>query len=777
MANATDVIFNLADPQFGIYQTTNRTVIVQAESGVSENGQNVLLPFRLTFTTDTNGICVASNLFGSAISGWYHVTVPAPPQRADFDIWVQSTNLGTLQASIIIGTFGASTYPAQAFAWSAAVSDARYAGGTNQLAGYVQFGQLLSTSNAIVSQFPNITNGQTTIVYSNPSAFTTPTQSTNIAGVVYSNNLLGYLTSAATNALANTNLLSSYATTNFVNTSSVNVSNGALQNLIATNALLIIYNSNLNAQVASSLNNASNLLQLTKQPVSAWLTNLSITGAVTNKLAAGLNFQITSNFSGDTIILNATNQTFLTNGITAAAFTPLTSFLLTNTLPVLTNGLVGNWITNGFATTNYVNNITNGLVGQSVTNGLATQVYAQSLTNGLASTNYVNVSTNGFVGSGVTNGLATQQYVQQATNSLATTNFVSNYVNGATNPLATISFAESLTNNLATTNYVNSQARLLINLTNAQTLDAITNAIANQQFYSYYVTNQLIVMNGFGSANVNTLFFIVNQNTYRSSTSVNYYYDGTNWNLYIPSSGILYQLGGTSPVGNTFTVVNGTPSGGIAYFTNWPLSSTEINMMTNVAQNIQVGGIVSGANTNQSLSANGTNVIKSLAGNGTTNFILNGVVGNFTTNNVFTAAGTNAISSIAASFVTNGASATNVYIASGNANIVVTTNSASSWTLTVPNQTGTTYRFYNTNLTVGLIVTNGTSVGIGTNTSLISGGSNSFPQQVFFVTNNPFGNLTTATSAIAFATNQPGGLLWVNRDGNSNDWLNIITNN
>lgn len=136
--------------QFGISQTTNKQVIVQAETGTTVNSPNVLLSYKAVQYTSALGICTFSNLYGSPF-GYYHVTIPAPPQRFDFDIFVSNTNLGLVQASTLIGVFGASTYPESGFAWTAQVSDARYARATNSPANFVSFNQLVITSNGIVN--------------------------------------------------------------------------------------------------------------------------------------------------------------------------------------------------------------------------------------------------------------------------------------------------------------------------------------------------------------------------------------------------------------------------------------------------------------------------------------------------------------------------------------------------------------------------------------------------------------------------------------------------
>ena len=517
VASATDVMFNLTDPQFGLSQTVNRTIIVQAESGVSVNGANVLLPFRLTFTTDTNGACVASNLFGSAIGGFYHVTIPAPPQRSDFDIWVQSTNLGLVQASTIIGTFGASTYPAQAFAWSAGVSDARYSASSNQLGSYVQIGQLNSTSNSIVAQIPS-TNGFVTAAITNGLA-TTNYVNSSTSSFVGTNFINGQI-QVATNQLA---------TTNFVNSSVLSASNSvstnALANLIATNNLLIsqinIAQSNLNAALAVS----SNLLQNTKQPASAWLTNLSTTGAFTNKISAGLNFSLTTNFSGDTVILNATNQTFLTNGLSPWVGLLPSSYMQTNLLPALTNGFAQqSAITSQIGSTNtlILTTVTN-LISSS-TNTFATTNYVVTLlsfgTNGLATssfvTNLVTVTSNGLY-----------SIIQSGTN-FVYTNLSSliygiglndtNYTLFSSNALRVLAFQNSTNAASNATNGLPSSIWTLGTASQSNASAFVTPFQLSTNLAGYVTTNQFsTITNGFATVTyVNTL----SQNGTNQSISV-----------------------------------------------------------------------------------------------------------------------------------------------------------------------------------------------------------------------------------------------------------------
>jgi hypothetical protein len=512
----------------------------------------------------------------------------------------------------------------------------------------------------------------------------------------------------------------------------------AQANLAATNTALIGYLVATNTALASNISSvsnslgssqviSSNALWLAKQPASSTLSNLAVTGALTNILSSAQGTVFTTNNGTGVISISATNQTQLTNGFGDIVYSNHAAFATQAQLSGVTNGLVGPGITNGFATQAYVNTATNGFVTSSITNGFATQAY-------------VNTATNGFIN---TNALATYaptSYVGSAIAPLATTNQLNAFGVNGTNQSLLIGLNgtneslligangtnygnliglngtnESLLIGLNGTNqslvvsngvitYINqtnagfliaasNTAANLIGITNRATLYAITNAFGVEKYYGFLNTNLTITFQGFGSTPVNTIFFTAGLNLMASSTGIYYYYDGVNWDVYSPSGGILYQLGGLSPVGNTYTVVNGIGPAGTSYLTNAPVSVATQMVISNIAQNITVGGVVQGPATNEAFSSLGTNIIMSLAGTngggGTTNFLLGGVVGGYTTNNYFTLTATNIINSIAASYATNGAGATNVYIAPG-AGIKVVTNTPSYWTISTVIYTGTT---------------------------------------------------------------------------------------
>jgi hypothetical protein len=475
---------------------------------------------------------------------------------------VTSTNLGLI-SSALCGVTGVPTWGGTGAAYNTQTSDQRYSPSTTSLSNFVQIGQLLSTSNSIVAQIPStngfvtaaITNGLvslpalTNYAYplSNPSNFIPPSATNGFVNSTITNGLAslvavtnqiqsatnqlastnyvngqGFVTSAVTNGLATTNQLAVYTLTNNFILGTNAVATNAYAQLIATNNALVsalaIQNSNLLASLAVS----SNLLASTKQPASMTLSNLALTGAFTNFLAAGTNVLISTNISGNTLYINATNQTFLTNGMTSLAFTNPASVLYTSALPALTNGFVTSGITNGLASQSYVSNavatsgaFTNFLAagtnvvfstnfsGNTISINATNQTF---LTNGFSSlvfsnpavvlyTNALPALTNGFVAASITNGFIGAAYVSNAliasnyfsqaivagTNVLITSNISGNtiYINATnqtflTNGLVNSSITNglvgaSITNSLASTSYVASAIAPLASTANLTT--------------------------------------------------------------------------------------------------------------------------------------------------------------------------------------------------------------------------------------------------------------------------------------------------------------------
>jgi hypothetical protein len=647
MASAqTSVKFTFANGQFNALQYTNVQVILQPEQ-LNVNGTVTILTPKIYQYTDTNASTTFSNLFGSTTGGFYHWTVPAftsadgnnPPVTSQGDIQVTSTNLGLI-SSTTIGVVFVPVYNGSGAAWTAQASDLRYAQSTNVLTSYVQIGQLNSTSNSIVAQIPStngfitasalssyattnyansVTNNFTSIVYSNPTAFTTPNQvtnlinalattngisaatATNIANAIYSNNPSGYLTGAATNfavgtnfvntaisatnsanlaittnlvnstviaatnALATTNQLNSYVLTTVYTAGTNSVATNALANLISTNALLI---ASLNAQVAAlnaSIATSSNLLQSTKQNGSLILSNLAGTGAFTNGLIAAQGIYLATNFNSTIISINASNQTFLTNGYGTIVTHNSTDYISTNALPALTNAFLTSASLATYATTGYVasaisganintNQYAAGANNYLTTNFNGTIIYINSsnqtfLTNGYgsivthAATDYIltnalpaltngfvtSAITNGLIGASVTNGLATTNYVNAqgfvtaaVTNGLATTNFVLSTLTASNANFATYAtlIASNTANLIITTNLVNAATNALAltsyvatALAPYSTTAALTNA-TNALWAAIVNTNSttLAIVTNLVTAATNSPIFVLTNN-------------------------------------------------------------------------------------------------------------------------------------------------------------------------------------------------------------------------------------------------------------------------
>ena len=331
---------------------------------------------------------------------------------------------------------------------------------------------------ATIAFVQSVTNGNTFITTSNSSAFTTPTQATNIS-----------LAAAFAQGMSDTNF-------------TLSVSNS----LLATNALFLNASSNAlvvqgglsNALQAANLLLTSNALWSAKQPSSTSLSNLSVTTAFTNQIQAGANITFTTNFGSSplyTITISGNSQTNLTNGLAVWSVQVPSSFLGTNALPALTNGFITSAALSGLlssataATTYYPTSNPSGFVTSSSTNGLsayvaltyyptsnpsffitasslASYVTSNQMASSIQSSNALLATlaqvsaTNLAASMGVTNyvgsvtGTVTvyiQGYVLAATNSVQTNLYayalgVSNYVTSATNYLKTNTIPYMLTN-------------------------------------------------------------------------------------------------------------------------------------------------------------------------------------------------------------------------------------------------------------------------------------------------------------------------------------------
>ena len=328
VGSATDLRFDLRDPQFGLNSVTNVPVQLQAQN-IQQSGAVTLLPWKLTQYTDTNGVTTFTNIYGSSTAGFYHwvITVPNTSKRVDGNVWIQSTNLGVVSASSVDLVVGAPTYPAGTWAWSAYASDIRYAGGSNLLSSYVTIGQLNNASNSLQLQIFASTNGFLPIA-------------TNIAYWVYSNNPAGYLSQipvAATNLFLTTVPIG--ATNKFVTTNDTTWFISQANQIALTNGYLRLVPVAATNQFATT-NYAASLVQATNGFVTASITNgLATTNYVNSATNGFVDASITNGVVFNNRLLSASNSIVAlipsTNGFSTAANIPIVS-------------------TNQFATTNYV---------------------------------------------------------------------------------------------------------------------------------------------------------------------------------------------------------------------------------------------------------------------------------------------------------------------------------------------------------------------------------------------------------------------------------------
>lgn len=463
----------------------------------------------------------------------------------------------------------------------------------------------------------------------NPSGFTTAGGSLAPSGFIGNG---GQLTNL--NAGSITGLLQS------VNIPSFIVTNGALltaSNFLATNGLgLLIQTNNQLVNLSSNLFNInsnaivalSGSLSGNKQPASAILTNLSVTGANTNIYLAGIGSYLTTNISGNIQSINVSNQVQLTNGITGTAYAPVGSLMSTNLLPSLTNQFLTSASLGAYATTNYVNQATNGFTDKSITNNLLTQsgasaiYYPTSNPSGfvsliqLVSSNFVNNATLLLASNGLvalipsTNGLASTNQINAATNfanqlyglgtNFANTNALALF-NQATNfsNTNTSSFYVASTNGTATG--LNVQSFLKIGTkTNWLTT---TNAIGLVGGGSPFVAG---TYEGVQFGNVLTNFYypfmtiLKSGGTYSvqsNSTTLYASSDGINW---ITVSGIA-----PPPVGS-FGIYDNNDG---KMLKGWIDATNLVSQMRLVST---LGGYFSGPATNGAFSATGSNTIINL---------------------------------------------------------------------------------------------------------------------------------------------------------------------
>jgi hypothetical protein len=380
----TDLYFSL--PEFNAAPSTNRQVVLLPQTPFVGNAIWLNL-------SDSNGLTWYSN----ATVGLFNGYIAAPPGRIPFQIYVTSTNLGTVDAASITASGSAATDPAGAVAWSIFASDARYGPSSNLVTGFVTWAAQASLSNNLAGQIG-----------------TSLTAATNLDWILFTNATLSgtypFLLSSATGyplgSITGVGNLAQWAGlgTNTVflaitniQTNVINTSNGlAALTVGATNtpslvrSNLVLVTTNVVTQITASGTGGSVTLTTNAGGITAAFT---LTGGGTGNGApvaiyAGNGITVSSNQVG-----GMTNYTITATGLTNALPTNTASVIIGQTLFYGTNydangaALAATGALSGLAWTNpaavaYQNGNVSNLVSQgSISLGSTNWAFMQLSTN------------------------------------------------------------------------------------------------------------------------------------------------------------------------------------------------------------------------------------------------------------------------------------------------------------------------------------------------------------------------------------------------------------
>ena len=421
---------------------TNRIKLQPLQSYANADGSYQTAGFPFWIQPDTNGY-VQTNL---SQGNWIATNSFICSQYRG------AGSVGTSQGVIFAVPFGSGTYSFvqvavsgyNVFNYNGAALQSAY---TNIVAtlGFTPLTPLQTTNLA-----QSVTNGHTSIVFSNPSAFTTPSQVTNIILAIASTNS-GISAQTATNIAqgaynANPSNYITLGTLQATNTANLGITTNLVQN--STNGLLqaaiVASTSSLNAAMAVSTNSfdPTNSAQVVRTAMtlsnSATMSSvlsssnfLSTNGlaqlvATNNSLVQQIailnsNLQVTISTSSNYLMqVKQPASIVLSNLVATGAFT--------NPIAAGTNiALVTNIQGQVSFNTPSQTYLTNGLLlaAATISTNLSTvERSALNASNALAASTYYPLSNpSGFVTSGVTNQIATTNFVQQ---SLVASNYVTN---------------------------------------------------------------------------------------------------------------------------------------------------------------------------------------------------------------------------------------------------------------------------------------------------------------------------------------------------------------
>jgi hypothetical protein len=130
IAPATNVTVDLKDARLDVGDYARRTLWLYRMGGHGITNASIIgtTGTILIATNNASGVYTYTNLF----PGVYMVVVKAPPREERFSFWVVSSDLGNINAADYLLASAGSTYPTGDYAYSAAVTDSRYARSAGQ---------------------------------------------------------------------------------------------------------------------------------------------------------------------------------------------------------------------------------------------------------------------------------------------------------------------------------------------------------------------------------------------------------------------------------------------------------------------------------------------------------------------------------------------------------------------------------------------------------------------------------------------------------------------
>lgn len=776
-AHGTNVQFLLTDSQYGISRTTNALVTVQAEN-IGQNGIT-LLPLKLQQSTDATGQTTFTNLFGSSIAGFYHWTVAIAnsSQRVQGDMWVSSTNLGTVTESFIDIVNGAPTYPNGTWAWSAQASDLRYSQSTNIIANFVTQSQLNNASNILVA-FIIATNGAILTVATN-LYYQSGLNATNLATALTND--------VSTVGLANTNLSYLIGAAGSNNVAKVGLANTNLSYLIGLGNTNYTFTATNNQSISNGL--------MAFQPTNVWATFNYVTNAIVVTSNALSSVSVTA--SNAIPITNGTGYVTTLNG--ASVLTGRT--IQTTNITLLDSNSTAGYII--FPHGDIIQEYNQGF-NQANDTGIYIGIGGQLLL--YESFSFVAGATNdigGYLASAPIIGSSIPGGVKNLIGFSSINPSFSQIAGGYGNSLySPFSFIAGGSNNLSLNARFTFAAGA--NAKNAHDGTFVWNGYTgpNTPQFSSTGTNQ-VLFNAAGGMGINTnnpgtnalavqgtglingdLFNLGNINlnglpsTYQFTTNI----------VAIFNAGITAANGTyTNMGGKVYTNILGNGSSLNFQNPSWILQTNQVNSYS--ASSLAVGSVWSaiiGVSTPPNSSY------------GYTNNFLGQVVANFpggVGGTATTLSNTNTVGAgIHISIVTNAVGSYAVYVISADTQ----TNGFFQYTNFVSNITNglaTTNYVVNATNNLEVALTNlnyslyyptsnpsqFTTIGIATNgianTNFVNAQdltASNGATRVFFFNANPSNNVIVTSASIGFNTN---GMVWINHNGNSNNWLVLITTN